>query len=141
MTTPETDSPASWQPAVDEAIKDSPDGVYNFPVAPEKVTGTDLAIHGNQSDNFVFKFTCDAEEVVFYMWNGSGMLVERETQNFSAGPHFFFYQLTGSSFANGGDSGFKIASSLQGQNCEWRIVGSKSGIIDQGVIAVPASGS
>ena len=126
----------AWKESTDAAIKDQADGVYQFPVEDAKVSGTDLAIGGTKDDNWVFKFTSEAEDVTFSMWKQDGTLTQKETMTFTAGAHFFYYQLTGSSMGNAGSPA--NTTDLSGQSCRWQIVGSVSGVIDQGTLNIPA---
>ena len=127
---------ATWATETDAAIKDQADGVYQFPVEDTKVSGTNLAIGGTKDDNWVFKFTSKAENVTFSMWKQDGTLTQEETMTFTAGAHFFYYQLTGGSVGNAGSPA--NTTDLSGQSCRWQIVGSVSGVIDQGTLNIPA---
>ncbi|WP_300611518.1 S-layer homology domain-containing protein [uncultured Oscillibacter sp.] len=128
-------------------IKDNLDpGAYIFPNIQTETTGTtnqSVILSGTPDQNRLFKFngTGRSEIYTFTLFDSTKPNEKKyqDSANFSdAGGHYFFIQVAGEDILGNtiGSGGTNLTSALGSGSYPWQIVGSESGMIIQGVLAI-----
>ena len=128
-------------------IKDNLDpGAYIFPNIQAETTGTtnqSVILSGTPDQNRLFKFngTGRSETYTFTLFDSTNPNEKKyqDSADFSDdGGHYFFIQVAGKDTLGNtiNPGGTNLTSALTGGSYPWQIVGSESGMIIQGVLAI-----
>nr|WP_325295090.1 S-layer homology domain-containing protein [uncultured Oscillibacter sp.] len=123
-----------------DQLKALEDGQYVFPTLPgvPNSSGFDgMDFIGNPSDNRLFKYTVTEQgNHTFTMQNSAGTLIQDDVlSNASVGPHYFFFQVSGTGF-NNAQSTTRIEHPLAAGTYPWQIRDANGVIVLQGTMVI-----